>query len=139
MSDSAEFRFMGQTVPNLTIGYGLFLVLWGAAFYLESGAFTAAIPSLIGVPILLSGALTRMRPAQRKIWMHVAVLFGLFAFLGGFAIFRGLGSEGGMFARPNAAISQLMLLATGGVYTATCVRSFIWARKNPPAAEAAGE
>ena len=139
MSDQAEFRFLGQTVPNLTIGYGLFLMIWGAAFYAMSGAVTAAIPAFIGLPILLSGALTRMLPAQRKIWMHVAVLFGLFAFLGGFAIFRGLGSEGGMFAKPKAAISQIMLIITGGIYTATCVRSFIWARKNRPADEGAQE
>ncbi len=138
MAEQAEFRFMGVTVPNLTIVYGIFLVLWGAAFYLDSSAVTAAIPAFIGLPILLSGLLTRALPAQRKVWMHVAVLFGLFAFLGGFAILRGLGSEGGMFARPNAAISQLMLLFTGGFYTVTCVRSFIWARKNR-SAEAAAE
>jgi hypothetical protein len=130
MAEQAEFRFLGQTAPNLTIAYGLFLVLWGAAFFLESSAITAAIPGFIGLPILISGLLTRAMPAKRKIWMHVAVLFGLLAFLGGFAILKGLGSEAGMFARPNAAISQLMLLVTGGVYTVTCVRSFIWARKN---------
>jgi len=137
MAEQAEFRFLGQTAPNLTIGYGLFLVLWGAAFYLDSGAVTAAIPAFIGLPILLSGVFTRMKPAQRKIWMHVAVLFGLLAFLGGFRVFKGLGTEAGMFALPKAAASQLMLIVTGGLYTTTCVRSFIWARKNRPAEEAA--
>ena len=137
MAEQAEFRFMGVTVPNLTIGYGLFLILWGTAFFLESNAKTAFIPAGIGLPILLSGVLTRMKPAQRKIWMHVAVLFGLLAFLGGFRVFKGLGTEAGMFALPKAAISQLMLIITGGAYTATCVRSFIWARKNRPAEDAA--
>lgn len=131
MSEPTQFRFLGQTVPNLTLAYGAFLVLWGAGFWADSGAMTAAIPAFVGLPILVSGVLTKALPAQRKIWMHIAVLFGLLAFLGGFAILRGLGSEAGLFGRPKAAASQLMLLVTGGVYTVACVRSFIWARKNP--------
>ena len=70
MAEQAEFRFMGVSVPNLTIGYGLFLVLWGAAFYLDSSAITAAIPAFIGLPVLLSGLLTRALPRDygRKSW-----------------------------------------------------------------------
>ena len=130
MSESNEFRFLGSSVVTWTMGYGLFLVLWGGVFSLDSESFTSWIPSIIGVPILISGALTRAKPAQRKFWMHVAVLFGLLAFLGGFRFFSAMGSEGGLFGNPKAAASQLMLLITGGLYTFVCVKSFVWARKN---------
>lgn len=131
-----EFKFAGQTIPGLTIAYGLFLVLWGAAvsFGVGSKSFTSWIPSMIGAPILISGLLTKMNPHQRKIWMHVAVLFGLFAFLGGLDFFRGFASAGGPFERPAAGASKLMLGVTGGIYTFACVKSFIWARKNQEAA-----
>jgi hypothetical protein len=132
MADQPEFKVLGQTMATLTIAYGLVLIAWGGFFSIGSSSITSAIPSFIGLPIVVAGLLTRSLPAQRKIWMHVAVLFGAFAFLGGLAFFRGFMSEGGPFARPAAAASQLMLLVTGGAYTAACVRSFIWARKNRP-------
>ena len=77
MSQSDTFRFMGVTVENLTLGYGVLLIAWGAIFSVDSESITSWIPSMIGAPILISGALTRALPNQRKIWMHVAVLFGL--------------------------------------------------------------
>ena len=95
-----------------------------------SKSFTSWIPAMIGAPILVSGLLARAMPAKKKIWMHVAVLFGLLAFLGGFRFFAAMGSEGGLFGKPKAAASQLMLMITGGIYTLTCIRSFIWARKS---------
>ena len=33
--------------------------------------------------------------------------------------------------RPAASASKLMLLVTGAWFAAICLRSFIWARKNP--------
>jgi hypothetical protein len=134
MNTPQEFRVLGLTMPHLTMAYGGFLILWGGLFSIGSESFTSAIPAVMGAPVLLSGILAHFLPKQRKIWMHVAVLFGLLCFLGGFAVLRGLGSEDGMFGNPKAATSQLMLLVTGAAYTASCVRSFIWARKNPPPA-----
>ena len=130
---NTEFKFAGQTMPGITIAYGAMLILWGAVVSLGVGSksFTSWIPSMIGAPILISGFLTKIKPQQRKIWMHVAVLFGLFAFLGGFRFFSGFATEAGPFARPAAGASQLMLMVTGGIYTFACVKSFIWARKNP--------
>ena len=130
MSEPGPFRFMGLTVETLTLGYGALLIAWGAIFSVGSESVTSWIPSMIGAPILISGALTRAMPNKRKIWMHIAVLFGLLAFLGGFRFFAALGKEGGLFGSPKAASSQLMLLITGGVYTLACVKSFVWARKN---------
>lgn len=130
MSNQNEFRVAGFTVSNVTIAYGVFLIIWGALFSIGSKSFTSWIPSMMGLPILLSGVLARIKPAKRKVWIHVAVVFGLLAFLGGFRFFKGMGSEAGLFGKPRAAASQLMLLVTGGIYTLTCIRSFIWARKH---------
>jgi hypothetical protein len=52
------------------------------------------------------------------------------AFLGGLDIFRGVSAGHDLFASPAASASKLMLLLTGAWFVATCVRSFIWARKN---------
>ena len=134
-TEQSEFKALGLTMPAMTIGYGLLLIAWGAAFSIGSKSFTSWIPAFIGLPILISGFLAGKFPAKRKLWMHIAVFFGLLAFLGGFRFFSGLSNEAGLFAKPKAASSQLMLLVTGGFYTLNCVRSFIWARKNAPATE----
>ena len=135
MSQPAEFKVAGLSMPVLTIAYGLMLVLWGALFSIGSESFTSWIPSIMGAPILISGFLARSFPAKRKVWMHVAVTFGLLCCLGGMRFFSGFGHEDGPFANPKAGASQLMLFVTGGIYTFLCVRSFIWARKNQPAGE----
>ena len=129
MNEQNEFKIAGLTIPVVTIGYGVFLVLWGAAFSIGSKSFTSWIPSMMGAPILVSGLLAKVKPDQKKLWMHVAVVFGLLCFLGGLRVLKGIGSEEGMFGNVKAASSQLMLVITGGVYTFACVRSFIWARK----------
>ena len=130
MNEDNQFRFAGITMPTMTMGYGLILIVWGAAFSIGSQSITSWIPAMIGTPILASGLLARAMPAKRKVWMHIAVLFGLLAFLGGFRFFAAMGSEAGLFGKPKAATSQLMLIITGGIYTFACVRSFIWTRKN---------
>ena len=110
MNASKEFRFLGLSMVQMTIGYGLLLIAWGALFSIGSKSFTSWIPAMIGAPILLSGLLSHQLPARRKMIMHIAVLFGLLAFLGGFRFFAGLSSEAGLFGKPKAAASQLMLL-----------------------------
>tara|TARA_Y100001933_G_scaffold77066_1_gene78369 strand:+ start:1015 stop:1473 length:459 start_codon:yes stop_codon:yes gene_type:complete len=134
MNEQKQFETLGLSVPILTIVYGVFLILWGAAFSLNSQSMTSWIPAMLGLPILVSGLLAKQIPAKRKLWMHIAVLFGLIAFLGGFRFFAGFGSDAGLFGNVKAASSQLMLLVTGGFYTQACVRSFLWARKHqtPP-------
>ena len=117
-------------MAKVTIGYGLLLVAWGAIFSIGSESVTSWIPAFIGAPILISGLLAHFVPEKKKIWMHIAVVFGVLAFLGGAMFFKGLASEAGPFARPKAGASQLMLFVTGGIYTFLCVRSFIAARKN---------
>ena len=127
-----EFKFWGMKIPEFTMGYGLLLIVWATVVSVvsESQSITSWIPSFMGVPILISGILAKVNPERRKVWMHIAVLFGLLSFLGGLDFLRGFGAEGGPFAKPYAGASKLMLLVTGGIYTLGCVKSFIWARKN---------
>ncbi len=129
MNDS--FKFLGLSVSNLSEVYGIFLVLWGLLISVLTGSvsFTSWIPSLIGVPILLMGLLSRIKPDRTKLWMHVAALFGVIAFLGGIDFFRSWVSSGQPFEPLAAGISKLMLLVTGACFTAIGVRSFMWARR----------
>ena len=82
MNTPNEFRFLGLTMVKMTIGYGLLLIVWGGLFSIGSKSFTSWIPAFIGFPILIAGLLTHQMPSKRILFMHIAVVFGLLAFLG---------------------------------------------------------
>ncbi|MEC9194565.1 MAG: hypothetical protein VX356_04760 [Candidatus Thermoplasmatota archaeon] len=113
-------------MPNLTLGYGVFLVVWGIAVGLLSttDSLTRFIPCVPGAGLVVSGVLAKSNPEQRKLWMHVAVVLGLLSALLGTRFFMVMGDGIGY-----ASGSMLMLFLTGSAYTALCVRSFIQARK----------
>ena len=113
-------------MPNLTLGYGVFLVVWGIAVGLlsTSDSLTRFIPCVPGAGLVVSGVLAKSNPEQRKLWMHVAVVLGLLSALLGTRFFVVMGDGIGY-----ASGSMLMLFLTGSAYTALCVRSFIQARK----------
>ncbi|MCH1537683.1 MAG: hypothetical protein L7S48_04680 [Candidatus Poseidonia sp.] len=113
-------------MPNLTLGYGIFLIVWGVAVSIlsESDSFTSYVPSFLGVPIAVSGWMAKSNPERRKDWMHVAVVFGLLCALGGTRFFMVMGD-----GLDYASGSMLMLFLSGSAYTFLCVRSFIEARK----------
>ena len=125
--ESNEFYVLGLTVVNLTILYGFFLVLWGLiiSYLSHSNSITSFIPSMLGAPILLSGLLASKFPNKKKVWMHIAVTFGLLCALGGTRFFMKM-SDGLNYA----TLSMLMLFLSGSIYTFICVKSFIHARKN---------
>jgi peptidoglycan/LPS O-acetylase OafA/YrhL len=120
-------------VPNLTLGYGAFLIAWGIVVSIlsDSTSFTSYIPSMLGAPLALAGVMVMRMPEKRKLWMHIAATFGLLCAIGGTRFFMVMGN-----GNPYASGSMLMLLVTGSAYTAVCVRSFIAARKAREAAEA---
>lgn len=123
---SEQFTVGGQSIPNITTGYGAFLVVWGVVVSLVSGSesITSYFPSLLGLPLLVSGVLANKIPEKRKLWMHIAATFGLLCALGGTRFFMVM-SDGINYASG----SMLMLLVTGSIYTYICVQSFIHARK----------
>ena len=125
--ESNEFYVFGLTVVNLTILYGFFLVFWGIiiSYLSQSNSITSFFPSMLGAPILLSGLLASKFPNKKKIWMHIAVTFGLLCALGGTRFFMKM-SDGLNYA----TLSMLMLFLSGLFYTFICVKSFIHARKN---------
>ena len=86
-----KFTFMGAEMPNFAAAYGTFLIVWATffSFAFESQSITSWIPAMIGAPILISGLLAKLNSDRSKLWMHVGVVFGLFAFLGGLDFFRG--------------------------------------------------
>jgi len=114
-------------LPNLTTIYGILLTLWGLIVtgISESQSISSFAPALFGLPLLVSGEMAKTPGASRKLWMHVAVTFGLLAALGGTRFFMVM-SDG----LDYASSSMLMLLVTGSAYTFLCVRSFIEARKS---------
>ena len=101
------------------------MVIWGISISLISGSssITSMIPAFIGVPLAFIGFLSMIKPTFRKALMHIAVVIGIFAFLGGLDFFRG------MFTNYYAGLSKLMLLITGFVYIYFCVQSFIFVRR----------
>ena len=123
--NTQDFRVFSLSIEFLTILYGLFMVIWGIAISLISGSssITSMIPAFIGVPLAFIGFLSMIKPTLRKALMHIAVVIGIIAFLGGLDFFRG------MFNNYYAGLSKLMLLITGFVYVYFCVQSFIFVRR----------
>lgn len=71
-------------------------------------------------------------PAKNKIWIHIAMLFGLIGLAGGFNFLSPLFDGGNVFSNPIAGVSKLVMLLSSGMFLVACVRSFIWARRHPP-------
>ena len=123
--NTQDFRVFSLSIEFLTTLYGLFMVIWGISISLISGSssITSMIPAFIGVPLAFIGFLSMIKPTFRKALMHIAVVIGIIAFLGGLDFFRG------MFTNYYAGLSKLMLLMTGFVYVYFCVQSFIFVRR----------
>ena len=121
------FTVAGQSMPRITIGFGTFLIAWGVIVSImsKSNSITSFFPSLLGLPILVSGIMAQRTPEKRKFWMHIAVVFGLLCALGGTRFFMVM-SDGITYASG----SMLMLFVTGSIYTYFSVHSFRFARIN---------
>ena len=129
--EKKEFRSFGMTMENLSIAYGLFLIIWGivVSFLSKSDSFTSYIPSFFGLPILIFAYLSLKFTSKKKLFMHIVVIFGLIIFLGGLDVIRSL-LGGYAFENFWADASKTMMLLTGLYFLIQCVRSFIFARKN---------
>ena len=130
INTNIEFKILGMTIEKLSVVYGAFLILWGIIISLISGSnsFTSYIPSILGLPILIFSLLAIKFINKKKLFMHIVVLFGLIAFLGGLDFLRTLVS-GNLFTNKWADASKFILLTTGLYFSVQCVRSFIHARK----------
>ena len=129
--ENLEFKVFGINIETFSVFYGSFLIFWGllVSFISGSNSLTSFIPSFIGLPILIFSNLSIKFTSKKKIFMHIVVLFGLIAFLGGLDFFRSI-LNGSVFQNIWADISKLILLTTGGYFVYQCIRSFIFARKS---------
>jgi len=129
MINKNEYTFAGLSMEKISLIYGLFLILWGAAvsYLSDSNSITSYIPSMFGLPILFFAILALLIPSKKKLLMHIVVTFGLIVFLGGLDFLRSIGNP---FENIWADSSKLMMLITGAIFTLLCIKSFIFARKN---------
>ena len=120
-----DFRVFSLSIEFITLLYGLFMVIWAFSISIiaQSSSITSLVPAFIGFPLILIGFISMFKPTFRKALMHIAVLIGILAFLGGLDFFRG------MFNNYYAGLSKLMLLITGFVYVYFCVQSFLFVRR----------
>ena len=127
--DKNEYTFFGQRMENISVVYGILLIVWGVGITLISGSdsFTSLIPAVLGVPVLIFGILSIVFPNKKKLFMHIVVTVGLIIFLGGLDFLRSLGDP---FQNVWADTSKLMLMISGFLFTFLCIKSFIFARKN---------
>lgn len=131
IAEKKEFTFLGKSMEDISIIYGMFLIIWGVAvsFLTGSSSMTSFIPSMFGLPILSFAFLASKFPNKKKLFMHIVVSFGLIVFIGGLDFSRGL-LKGTSFNNMWADTSKLMMFVTGLIFTYLCVKSFIFARKN---------
>ena len=126
-----KFKGLNLTIENLSLYYGVFLILWGiiVSFVSGSSSATSYIPSFLGFPLVIFSYLAIKFSSKKKLFMHIVVIFGLVIFLGGLDFMRSL-INGYAFENFWADTSKIMMLLTGLYFLIQCVKSFIFARKN---------
>ena len=126
-----EFRFLGNSMENITIIYGIFLVVWGVVvtIFSYSQSITSLIPTIFGLTIIILSFLAKKIPNRKKLFMHIVVLIGFIIFLGGLDLIRGL-IQGNIFVNLWASSSKFMMMISGLLFIILCIKSFIFNRKN---------
>tara|TARA_X000001036_G_scaffold95947_1_gene88669 strand:- start:1908 stop:2321 length:414 start_codon:yes stop_codon:yes gene_type:complete len=113
-------------MPFVAIIEGGFLVIFGIIAYFYSGqsSFTALIPSIFGLGILIPGYVAYSNTEMAKHAMHVTAVFALLGTLG--SLDSILGFLDGKYSLAN--ISKGVLLIVCGEYLYFCILSFRAAR-----------
>jgi len=126
-----EFTFLGNSMENIAMIYGIFLIVWGIGVTIlsDSQSITSLIPAIFGLPIIILSFFAKKFPERKKLLMHIEVLIGLIIFLGGLDLIRGL-IQGNIFVNLWASSSKFMMIISGLVFTILCIKSFIFNRKN---------
>ena len=126
-----EFTFLGNSMENISMIYGIFLIVWGIGVTIlsDSQSITSLIPAIFGLPIIILSFFAKKFPDSKKLLMHIVVLIGLIIFLGGLDLIRGL-IQGNIFVNLWASSSKFMMIISGLVFTILCIKSFIFNRKN---------
>lgn len=118
-------------MPRITILIGAVLIVLGVGLYFGTGAksITAMIPTFIGVPVALLGAVAAVKADSEKVrkhTAHVAVMLTLIGLIGGTVVgVTRIGKEG----KETVVIGTLSMAALCLLHVVLSVRSFIAARK----------
>jgi uncharacterized membrane protein HdeD (DUF308 family) len=122
-------------VANITIVFGVLLIVQGLGFFFHSNAPTALIPAYFGAALLILGVVAH-KESLRKHAMHLASLLGLIGFLlpAGRLISKLIAD--GEIKDPEAAAALTIMAALCGIFEALCIRTFIAARRARAAREA---
>jgi hypothetical protein len=123
-------------MARLTILLGIALILLGLGGYFGTGreSFTALIPVLFGLPLLILGLLA-LRHAASKVAMHIAVVIAVLGFAGtvrGLLKLPALLSRPEELERPAAVGVQSAMAVLCLLFAAACIGSFIAARRSAP-------
>ena len=126
-----EFTFLGNSMENITIIYGIFLVVWGVVvtIFSDSQSITSLFPTIFGLTIIILSFFAKKNPNRKKLFMHIVVLIGFIIFLGGLDLIRGL-IQGNIFVNLWASLSKFMMMISGLSFIILCIKSFIFNRKN---------
>ena len=125
-----------MNLPVTTIVYGALLIVLGVTGYFMIGmkSVTALIPAFLGIIIFVCGLLAQ-KESRRKLFMHIALVFGLLGLLGTASalpsLFTMLGGE--EVTRPGAVIGKSVTAILSLVFLIIGVKSFIDARRQPSA------
>lgn len=125
-----------MNLPHATIAYGIILISVGIIGYNVTGmvSITALIPAFLGIIILVCGILAQ-KESRRKLFMHIALVFGLLGLLGTASalpsLFTMLGGE--EVTRPGAVIGKSVTAILSLIFLLIGVKSFIDARRQPSA------
>ncbi|GAA1144501.1 hypothetical protein [Nesterenkonia lutea] len=116
-------------MPRLTMIIGGLLVAVGIIGYIATSfaSMTALIPSVVGVLLLISGAIAKKNV---KLGVHIALVIAVLGALGMIMPLMNLGAlVAGEADNPGAVISALITVIALVVYIILGVRSFIAARR----------
>ena len=119
---------------KVTIVFGVLLLALGVtAYYLTDSMHTTQLaPAVLGLALLLCGALANTEDSRRRmLWMHIAVTLGLLGFLasGALVVMAYLWAHGEPFVEPLTVESREAMCVLCAIFVALCVRSFIVARR----------
>ena len=126
--EETEYKILGNNINNISIKYGMFLILWGGfvSFASNSTSITSWIPAFFGIPIFFLGWGSRLNLEKKKFFVHMAMVLGLLICIGGLDFIRELFFSDKIFQNFWASISKLMMLVSGILYCFFCVFAFLF-------------
>jgi len=116
----------------ITLIFGAVLTLAGVVGYVasDSASFTALIPSMVGVLLLICGLIARKETLRRHA-IHAALAVALLGALGSLMNVLRIGELfAGTAERPSAVIVSTVMFGVLVVYLVLGIRSFIMARRS---------